>query len=121
MDNALNALLSWQFILFCLGLTGLTYILRTIVDYCFSLANKIAKDNHLWSNLVLPLLPVFLGAITAFIAKAYPYPLDISSASGRIFFGLCAGLLSGLVWRWIKSAIGNKLASLKTSSSDTNS
>lgn len=113
MDNALQALLSWQFVLFCIAVSAVTFVVRNIVDYVLQKYNIQPQDSHLWSNLILPILPVFLGTIGALIATQYPYPLEITSASGRLAFGLCAGLSAGLVWRWIKSAIGDKIASFK--------
>lgn len=113
MDNALQALLSWQFIVFCLSVVAVTYVVRTVVDYILHNRGYDPKSSHLWVELILPILPVFLGSFGAILAKQYPYPLDISSGSGRFAFGLCAGLLSGLVWRVIKSMINAKLTGLQ--------
>lgn len=110
MDNALQALLSWQFLLFCVAVVSVTYVVRTVVDYVFGLFGRMPKESHLWTELILPILPVILGSVGAFVAQQYPYPIEITSASGRFAFGLCAGLLSGLLWRWIKSAIGRRIA-----------
>lgn len=115
MDSALQALLSWQFVLFCIAVSAVTFMVRNIVDYILQNYNVSPKENHLWSNLILPILPVVLGTLGAFFAQQYPYPLEISSASGRLAFGLCAGLLSGFVWRWVKAAIGDKISSLTKS------
>ena len=112
MDSALQALLSWQFVLFCVAVSAITFIVRSTVDYILNNTGHLAKDNHLWTNLILPILPIVLGPVGAFFAEQYPYPLEITSASGRIAFGLCAGLLAGLVWRWIKAVIGNKMTAL---------
>ena len=109
MDTALQALLSWQFILFCLALTSVTYVVRLVVDYILNSYKIDAKSCHLWVELILPILPLTLGCLGALLAKKYPYPVEIISASGRVAFGLCAGLLSGLVWRVVKSTIGAKL------------
>lgn len=112
MDSALEALFSWQFVLFCIAVSAVTSVIRNVVDYSLKTYDVIPKENHLWSNLILPILPVFFGTIGALIAKQYPYPLEISSISGRLAFGLCAGLLAGFVWRWVKAAIGDKIALL---------
>jgi len=112
MDSALEALFSWQFVLFCIAVSAVTFVVRNVVDYVLQKYNMSPKENHLWANLILPILPVVLGLLGAFFAKQYPYPLEISSASGRLAFGLCAGLLAGFVWRWVKAAIGDKIASL---------
>ena len=114
MDTALQALLSWQFILFCLALTAVTYVVRMVVDYILNSCKIDAKSCNIWVGLILPILPLTLGCLGALLAKQYPYPVEIISASGRVAFGLCAGLLSGLVWRVVKATISSKLAGLQT-------
>jgi hypothetical protein len=111
MENALQALLSWQFVLFCVSVAACTHVIRIVVDFILRSKNIEPKNNLFWTDLVLPILPVILGSAGAVLAKQYPYPLDIGSGSGRFAFGLCAGLLSGLVWRVVKSMIHVKLVS----------
>lgn len=112
MDTALQTLLSYQFLLFCLSISAFTYVITIVVDYCFRVKGFVAKESHLWSELILPILPVLLGSLGALIAKQYPYPPEITSASGRFAFGLVAGLLSGFAWRWVKAIISSKLIAL---------
>lgn len=112
MDTAFQTLLSYQFLLFCLAVSTLTYVITVIVDYAFNTKGYVAKENHLWSDLILPILPIVLGTLGAMIAKKYPYPVEIVSVSGRFAFGLVAGLLSGFVWRWVKALISNKMTAL---------
>jgi hypothetical protein len=114
MDTALQALLSYQFLLFCLAISAFTYVVTIVVNYCFHAKGYIAKESHFWSELILPILPVVLGSFGALIAKQYPYPAEITSASGRFAFGLVAGLLSGFAWRWVKAIISSKLIALAT-------
>lgn len=114
MDTALQVLLSYQFLLFCLAVTAFTYITTKVVEYFFSIKGYVAKDSHIWSNLILPVLPIVLGCIGAVLAKKYPYPVEIVSISGRFAFGLVAGLLSGFIWRWVKALIGSKIIALQT-------
>ncbi len=68
-----------------------------------------AKNSKLWKELILPVLPVLLGPTAAYLAKTYPYPGGLTSGSARVAFGLVAGLLSGLVYRVLKSALGYKI------------
>ena len=111
MDTVLQTLLSWQFVLFCLALAAMVFVLRKIAEY--AMANwAAAKDSKLWKDLLLPILPIVLGPVAAFFAKRYPYPENLQSPSGRMAFGLVAGLLSGLVYRIIKSVLASKLPAL---------
>jgi hypothetical protein len=109
MDTALDALFSWQFLLFCLAISAVTYVITIIVEYCFKKAGKTAKQNMFWTDLTLPILPIVFGCISAILAKKYPFPVEIVSVSGRAIFGLCAGMLSSVIWRWIKSVILMKI------------
>jgi hypothetical protein len=113
MDALLSIFLTWQFIIFCLGLAAITFILRKIFEY-FVLSNpKLpgTKNSLLWRGLLLPIAPVVNGGIAAYFAKEFPYPEDLGSSSyGRVSFGLVAGLLSGLVYRVIVGLLRSKMA-----------
>lgn len=111
MDAGLEALLSWQFLLFCLGIAAITFVIRKIVEFTI-LDNPKMPGNRfskIWRNLLLPIGPVFTGLIVSFFATGYPYPSGIDSVSGRLLFGLVAGFLSGLVYRVITGMLKNKI------------
>lgn len=97
MENALTALLSWQFIMFCLMLQALTFIIRKVVDY--KMLTDPNKDYKLWSSLILPILPIILGCIIALLVKKYPFPAHFDAPATRVFFGLVAGLLSSTIYQ----------------------
>lgn len=59
------------------------------------------SQSKLWKDLILPIAPVVGGALAGLVATKYPYPEGIISLSGRVIFGLVAGLLSTLVYRVI--------------------
>jgi hypothetical protein len=111
MDTGLEALLSWQFLLFCLSIAAITFVIRKIFEFVVLDNPKMPgnRTSRLWTELLLPIGPVFTGAAVAFFAKQYPYPSGISSASGRILFGLVAGLLSGLIYRVIRGMLKSKI------------
>jgi len=115
----LNTILNWQLILFCLAISATTYVVRIIVNFILLKYNIVPKDCHFWENLVLPILPVFIGSISALLVKQYPYPLEISSYSGRFIFGLAAGILSGFIWRIINAGINSKISAFKTIANNT--
>lgn len=108
MENALNVLLSYQFLLFCLGIFGATYIIRLVVEF---FGKEKVKTSKVWTDLILPLLPLVLGITFSILAKTYPYPQGLEQlGSGRIMFGMTAGLLSGAIFRTVKSMIWSKIA-----------
>jgi hypothetical protein len=109
MDPILQVLLSWQFILFSLAVAAAISIIRTIIEYIFSVRKRNLKRSKLWNDLILPLLPVGLGICGGIYLKHYPYPGFTPGSDGlilrsdRIIFGLVAGLLSTLLYRIIKT------------------
>ncbi len=109
MDPILQILLSWQFILFGLAVAGVVYVLRILAEYFIQLAKKNPKSSKLWSNVLLPILPVVIGAVGAVHFKSFPYPDGLVTKGDRIIFGLVAGLLSTLMYRVIKGLLAQKV------------
>lgn len=103
MDSAIQILLSWQFLMLCLGIAAITFVFRKIFEYV--IFKYFSKIKNAWSEVIVPILPVIIGGLIAEFAKQYPYPDDIQSDSGKVFFGLIAGMFSGLVYRIAKSYI----------------
>lgn len=120
MDTLLQTLLSWQFILFSLGIAAGMYVLRTIVEYMMNIWQVTAKESKLWNDLLLPVLPVIFGAITGIVFKSYPYPDALTTGGDRFMFGAVAGLLSTLLYRVIKSLLIQKMQTIASVIPDTN-
>lgn len=121
MDTMLEALLSWQFLLFCLALAAVTFVVRKIAEYVLDNPSVPAsKNSKLWTALILPILPVVLGSIGGYFADKYPYPEGLGHSSGRVVFGLVAGLLSGLVYRVINAFLSSKISIIEQSTTHTN-
>lgn len=113
MDELLRIFLSWQFMIFCLGLAAMGFILRKIIEYTILDNPHVPGSKHsmIWRSLILPIAPVVSGAIAGYFAKNYPYPEGLGTSEyGRISFGLVAGLLSGLVYRVISELLKSKMA-----------
>ena len=105
MDKIFDTLLTWQFLMFCLGVAAITSVIRNTTDYLFNNNSKLRKFKPAWEELLLPVIPILLGSLIGWLAVKYPYPGDIDSSSGRVFFGMVAGLFSGLVYRLLKSLL----------------
>lgn len=97
---------TWQFILFCLFISGITFVLRTFVEFF----EKDMKDLKMWNELILPIFPVIVGGLIAIFVSMYPYPDGFGSNTARLIFGSVAGLLSTLVFRVIKSTLNAKIS-----------
>jgi hypothetical protein len=111
MDNALDVLLSSQFLLFSLGIFALTWFIRIIVEYFI----PKSVSSRLWEKLILPAMPLVFGAGVAFLAKKYPYPDGLTGFSSRLIFGTVAGMFSGLVYQVIKGVLRDKVQSMVNS------
>ena len=108
MDPILQMFLSWQFIIFCLAISAVIFVIRSVFEYLIINYITSVKNLKLWKELILPILPVSIGCFLGWQIKSYPYPPDLSFTGGRIIFGMVAGLLSGLVYRVIKGILYNK-------------
>jgi hypothetical protein len=100
---------SWQFNLFGMSICAIMFVLRNIVEYIIGLFGKDPTKWKLWTDVLLPILPVFVGPTLGFCLQSFPYPNELVSNSDRILFGMVAGLLSGLIYRVVKSVVYEKL------------
>ncbi len=103
------ALFSWQFVLFSLVIAGITYPLRLIIDYCIA-SSSVLK---FWQDVVLPIVPIPLGAVLAVLVSSFPFPNTIASTITRAFWGLVAGMFSSIMFRSTKAMLlgGNLVSS----------
>jgi hypothetical protein len=108
MESGLSALLSFQFVLFSLGIFTIVWVIRTIVEYV--LPN--ADGNKLWEKLILPLMPPVIGTVVGLFATKYAYPDGLTTLSDRLFFGSVAGMFSSCVYQVAKGMLKDKLQSL---------
>jgi hypothetical protein len=104
MDTALQTLLSWQFVMLCLGIAAITFVIRKIGYFVINYYN-LKKIELVWGELIVPISPVVLGAMVTSVISKYPFPESVSTLSGRVFFGLVAGMFSGLVYRIVKAML----------------
>jgi hypothetical protein len=121
MDPILNTLFSWQFIVFGLAVVAALFVFRKVAEYFLNIYFKVDKQSKLyklWSDLILPILPMLLGSLGALLISSFPYPNDLTTAGSRFVFGLVAGLMSGLFYRVIKSFLANKISSLNPKNKD---
>lgn len=109
MDTVFQALLSWQLLFACLSIAAATFVFRKIVEYFIAVDDLSPKMVKLWTDLVLPTFPMIFGSVASAIFKGLPFPDGITTASARFACGLVAGLLSGLVFRVVKSFLGSKV------------
>ena len=96
---------SAQLLFYALAIFAITFVIRTVIEYFW----KGAQASAEWNNLILPLLPIVLGAIMGIFSKMYPDPLG-TSIFARETFSLTAGLISGLVYKMLKGYIKSQFS-----------
>lgn len=110
MDNALQSLLSLSFLFACLAIAAVTYVIKHVTEYILDHPLiPLSKVSVIWKELMLPILPVVLGALISCLNLGYPYPDGLNSSGGKVAFGLVAGLFSGLIYRVLKSTLISKM------------
>jgi hypothetical protein len=113
MDAILQFFMSWQFILFGTAIAAVVFVFRKMVEFFLNL--KVTPGTwpwKAWRELVLPVVPVFIGVTGSLLFTNFPYPEGLASGGGRAIFGLVAGLLSGLIYRVIKGMLLSKVKEL---------
>lgn len=109
-ENVFEALISWQFVLFCLSIAAITYVIRKLIEF-FVLDNPKmpgTRTSMFWRDLILPISPIVAGALMGAFIHRYPFPEHLHSTGGRTIFGLVAGLLSSQIYRIMTSMLKSK-------------
>lgn len=91
--------LSWQTTLLCLGLFGIVFGIRKIIEGSFARV----KSSKWWNEVAVPVLPLLVGLLFCLFAKKFPYPAAIQVTSVRILYGVGCGLVSGWIYARAKA------------------
>ncbi len=104
MEDTLAQVLTLSNIVFCLMISVLVFVVRRGVDAFW----KTAKQNKIWNELVLPILPLVTGGTLGASIATWPYPEDFQTFGARVIFGCVAGLFSSQVYRIVKKMLEKK-------------
>lgn len=110
-DTVFKAIISWQFILFCLGIAAITFVFKKGVEF-FVLDNPKmpgTRTSKFWGEFILPIFPIVSGSLVGLFAPKYPFPEYLHATSGRVIFGLVAGMLSSTIYRMMNAFLKSKL------------
>lgn len=103
LDKGFEVFVNWQTIVFCLGIYFLTYMIRVAVEALW----KGAKGSNLWTELALHCGPIGTGAILAYFAKQFPWPMPIADImSAKLMYGMICGGASGFVYGRFRAWVG---------------
>lgn len=99
-DSSFNAFMTWQTVLFCLGIGVLVFVLRTLVEAFW----QGAKTNLYWREVALPIGPVATGCLLVVVMHSFPFPLPIQDTlAGKLFYGGLCGMSSAWVFGRFRS------------------
>ena len=109
MEQALFSLFTTSFLVFALVVALAVSVLRNVIEALFKKLQFVIPDKtedilkDLWREWILRALPVLVGGLLAFFVVQYPFPAEFAASnSGRVFFGLIAGLFSSTVYSFTK-------------------
>lgn len=100
LDKGLEVFMNWQTMLLGMAIYVASFGLRRVVETGWAGASK----NKWWNEVLLPLLPVFIGTLLALCAKKFPWPMPVSdSLSARVMYGIACGVFCGWLYSRIRS------------------
>lgn len=104
--DLVEVFISKEFIFLSLGIWALTLVFRKITEFVLDNPKVPAsKTSKIWTDLILPLLPLIVGLVFGLFVAKYAYPENMNSVSSRIVFSVVAGMFSGLIFRIVKSLL----------------
>jgi hypothetical protein len=85
-------------------------ILRKISEVVSpSLKDSSFIKSRIWRELILPTLPILVGALLAASMKSFPYPsVFAASLAMRTIYGVLAGFFSTWAYRIVKTLVQRK-------------
>jgi hypothetical protein len=101
--DILDFFICWQFALMSFSIGVIVFAVKNTIETLIP-SFSITK----WWTVLQPLLPIIIGLLCGLLFKHYPYPDQITSMSGRVFFSIAAGELSSITYRTIKNLLIKK-------------
>jgi hypothetical protein len=109
MEQAILGLFSTSFLVFALVVALASSIIRNVAEAIFRKLKIVIPDKYegmlgdIWGEWILPVLPMIIGGLFAFIFTGYPFPAEFAAtATARVFIGIVAGMISSTVYRFTK-------------------
>jgi hypothetical protein len=100
LQQGFDVFANWQTVLFCLSIYIATFAVRSFVE---TLAVEYAKKKT-WTDLILPMMPIFFGIVFALGARKFPWPVPVSNAhSAKIMYGAVCGLFNGWMYSRVRA------------------
>jgi len=101
MEDAITGIFTTGALVFSVVIALATVAVRKVVETVFKKLEIVIPDKaedlmrDFWKQWVLRALPMILGGLAAYMFQTFPVPeVFAESTSGRVFFGIVAGLFS---------------------------
>ena len=107
----MDALLTWQTMLFSLGVFAFSHSIRRALEKLFptlSPKTPLTKAQIAWEEVFLPAVPVLVGVTMALVITSYPYPSLLHSAGSRVVYGTVMGFFCSWTFRLVKAILVKK-------------
>jgi len=114
INSLAKALFDVHTLYLCLTVYVVTYFVRMLFEGIWRVLDaqgavkKLSILGRIWSEIVVPVLPILTGGCLGFAAKTFVWPdFAMSTKLARILYGAVCGLFSSFVYNrirgWIKS------------------
>ena len=106
---------NWNTLVLAVGIFVVTYVLRLITQTIW----QTWRENRIYNELVLHLLPLTVALAVALFAKKFPWPNAalVESASARVFYATFVGMACGLLYGRVRAAMGTAGVKLPSAAS----
>jgi hypothetical protein len=114
INSLASVIFNVQTIYLCLAIYVLTYLIRRVIEGTWGILvqqgdlKKGSVVARIWSEIVVPVLPILIGGGLSFAAKTFVWPdFAIKTKLARFLYGCICGLFSAFIYNrirgWLKS------------------
>jgi hypothetical protein len=113
INSLAGVIFNVQTIYFCLAIYVVTYLIRRITEGTWGIivqreVRKVSIPNRIWTEIVVPILPILVGGGLSFAAKTFVWPdFSMKTKLARVLYGGICGLFSAFIYNrirgWLKS------------------
>ena len=96
---------TWQFLLLCVGISAIWFVIRTLVESLILENPHLpgSKTAKIWQDVIVLIGPVILGMIFPIFAKKFVYPVELTDNYSKFLFAASAGLAAPTIYRVMRA------------------
>jgi hypothetical protein len=113
INSLASVIFNVQTVYFCLAIYVVTYLIRRVTEGTWGIivkreVRKVSIPNRIWTEIVVPILPILVGGGLSFAAKTFVWPdFSMKTKLARVLYGCICGLFSAFIYNrirgWLKS------------------